>query len=264
MKLILERPLAFIDIESTGTNKDTDRIIEISICKLHPDGSREMKTKRINPGVPIPAASTAIHGIKDEDVKDEPLFAEISKSLYSFLDNCDICGFASNRFDVPILFVEFGRAGIYWDYTRFSMIDAGEIFKIKEPRTLAAAYKFYCDKDIEKAHSAEADILATVEVFAAQTDRYDLPVTVKELALFSNHDKPILDLSGKFSYNEAGEIVLNFKYKGERASDHLDFIDWMYYKASFPADTRRVCEMILFPPSANLSEDDGGEDELLF
>ena len=257
MKIQLLRPIAFIDLECTGTNRETDRIVEIAICKLHPDGSRENKRRLINPGIPIPPVTTEIHGITDEMVKEAPTFRDIAKGLLELLEGCDIGGFNSNAFDCPMLFNEFARAGIYWDYTQFKMIDVGNLFKIREPRTLSAAVKFYTGNDLENAHSAEADINATVDVFLSQLDRYpDLPDNVEELALISNHGRPVLDLSGKFSLNEKGEIILNFKYKGERAEDHLDFIEWMYYKADFPADTRKICEELLFEADFRTVESD--------
>ena len=246
MKLQLTRPLIFLDIEATGIDRENDRIVELSVTKIMPDGTMETKTRRLNPEMPIPAGATEIHGIKDEDVANEKTFKEIAKSLLAYFEGCDIAGFGSNYFDVPMLYNEWLRAGIEWDYTKVNLIDAGNLFKIKEERTLSAAVKFYCNKDHEGAHGAEADTAATIDVFAAQMERYeDLPTTVEEMALVTNYGKKILDLSGKFSYNDAGEIIFNFKYKGERAIDHMDFIDWMYYKANFPPDTRRVCAQLL-------------------
>lgn len=238
MKLILTRPLAFIDIEGTGLNRETDRIVELSVTKVFPDGSRENRTRRFNPEMPIPPEVTEIHGITDEDVKDLKPFSYYAKGLMTYITDCDIAGFASNSYDVPILFNEFNRAGIYWDYTEFKMIDAGNIFKRKEERTLTAAYKFYCGKDLENAHGAEADVNATVDVFFAQFDRYeDLPTNIDELALYSNYDKKQADISGKFVYNEKDELIINFgQHRGKRAIDELGFIDWMSNK-DFSRDT---------------------------
>jgi DNA polymerase-3 subunit epsilon len=259
MKLQLTRPIVFIDIEATGLNLETDRIVEISICKLFPDGTREVKTKRYNPEMPIPPEVTEIHGINDEDVKDKPLFRQEAKGILSYIENCDVAGFNSNRYDVPLLFNEMIRAGLYLDYTKFKMIDVGNIFKIKEPRDLKAAYKFYCGGDLENAHSAEADITATVDVFLKQLEKYeDLPQDVGVLALMSNHGNPILDLSGKFTMDK-GKIVFNFGPKrGQPAEEHPDFLEWMLYKASFPQDTREVATKLL---EASMKEDlDDAED----
>ena len=250
--LQLEKPLAFIDIESTGTNKETDRIIELAIIILNPDGSEIIKCKRFNPGMPIPAESTAIHGIKDEDVAMEPPFSKYARSIHDVIMDCDIAGFGSNFFDVPLLHKEFSRSGIYWDYTKVNFIDVGNIFKIQEPRTLSAAVKFYTGEDHSDAHSAEADVKATIAVFKKQLERYELPSTVKELYIFSNYGKPILDLSGKFTYDETGNIILNFgPHRGKVAKDHPDFIDWMLNKADFPTDTNEVCRKILSDYYAN-------------
>ncbi len=246
MKLKLERPLAFIDIEATGLNVETDRIVELSVCKLFPDGTREVKTRRFNPEMPIPAKSTEIHGITDDDVKDLPNFAYTAKGLFKLLDGCDIAGFASNLFDVPMLYFEFLRVGIEWDYTHFYMIDAGNIFKIQEARTLEAAVKFYTGKDHQNAHSAEADTLATVDVFLAQLERYeDLPNELGELALYSNYGNKILDISGKFTYDDKGDIVFNFgTHRTKKVTDELGFVQWMTTK-DFAPDTLKICHEIL-------------------
>lgn len=246
MKLNLTRPLAFLDIESTGLSVENDRIIELAICKVHPSGDREIKTRRFNPGMPIPEQSSAIHGITDDMVKDEPFFHQISQGLIEFLSDCDIAGFNSNKFDIPMLFNEFRRCGIYWDYTQFRMVDVGNIFKIKEPRTLAAAMQFYCGKDLEGAHGAEADITATVDVFVAQLDKYDdIPIDLDELQIFCNHGKPILDLSGKFTTDDDGDIVFNFGAKrGLKAKYDPDYIHWMLSK-DFQPDTQKICHQVL-------------------
>jgi DNA polymerase-3 subunit epsilon len=247
MKLKLQRPIAFVDIEGTGTKPDEDRIVEISVCILNPDLSRTVHTRRVNPTIPIPPAATAIHGISDEDVAGLPTFSEVAGKLLLHLEGCDIAGYNSNRYDFPLLYSEFLRAGIEWDYTQHRLIDVGNIFMIKEPRTLSAACRFYCDKELDGAHGAEADINATVDVFLAQYNRYaDLPTTIEELQIYSNHGRKILDLSGKFTYNDTGDIVFNFgKYRNERAAEHLDFVEWMYYKASFQPDTNEVCRQLL-------------------
>lgn len=246
MKLNLTRPLAFFDLEATGVDRENDRIVEISICKLMPDGSKQVKTRRINPTIPIPAGATEVHGISDDGVKNEPKFELLAPGILKFLEDCDIAGFNSNAYDIPMLFNEFQRAGIYWDYTKFRKIDAGNIFKINEPRTLSAAVKFYCGRDMENAHSAEADILATVDVFMAQVEKYpDLPANLDELELFCNYGKPILDISGKFTTDDDGDIVFNFGAKrGMKAKDELGLVQWMINK-DFPKDTLNICYNIL-------------------
>lgn len=247
MKLKLEKPIVFLDIESTGLDLEMDRIIELALCKIHPDGTREVKTNRYNPAIHIPEASTEIHGITDEDVKDKPFFKQHAKGIVSFMEGCDIGGFNSNFFDIPMLYTELARAGVEFDYKSRNLIDVGNIFKIKEQRNLAAAYKFYCNQDIENAHSAEADILATVDVFFAQVERYeDMPEDMTALALFSNYDKPILDLFGKFTTDKDGNILLNFgKHKGQKAADNLSFLEWMLYRGTFHKDTLKVATDIL-------------------
>jgi len=252
MKIQLQRPIAFIDIEATGADREKDRIVEISICKLLPTLERNVLTMRINPGIAIPADVVAIHGITWDDVKNEPKFSEVAGALFDFLAGCDVGGFNSNAFDIPMLFNEFSRAGLYWDYTQFLMVDVGNLFKIKEPRTLTAAYRFYCGRDLEGAHGAQADIFATVDVYMEMLKRYDdLPDTLEELALVTNYNKPILDLSGKFYLRDDGQIAINFgKHRDQPAKDHLDFISWMLYKADFPKDTQNVCRRLLGKPVA--------------
>ncbi|WP_337045327.1 3'-5' exonuclease [Emticicia sp. 17c] len=245
--MILHRPIVFFDCETTGVDKDNDRIIELALCKLYPDWSREVKTRRLNPQIPIPEKSTEVHGITDEDVKDCPTFKQVSKAVYAFFDGCDLGGFNSNAFDIPVLFNEFARCGINFPYKNRRFIDAGNIFKIKEPRTLSAAVKFYTGKILENAHNAEADILATVDVFEAQLQRYDdIPHDVDELHLFCNYGKPVLDLSGKFSTDNNGQIIINFSksHKGKLAHENLDFLAWML-TVDFPQDSKEIAANIL-------------------
>lgn len=246
MKLKLERPLAFIDIEATGLNRETDRIVELSVTKVFPDGSRENKTRRFNPEMPIPADSTEIHGITDEDVKDLKPFSYYAKGLMNFIADCDIAGFSSNGYDCPLLFNEFIRAGLYWDYTTFFMLDASTIFKRNEERTLSAAYKFYCGKDLENAHGAKADVEATVEVLMAQLERYpDLPTDIASLAHYCNYDRKIADMAGKFVYNEKEELIINFgQHRGKKATDEIGFIGWMVGK-DFAPDTLKFVHEIM-------------------
>lgn len=253
MKLNLKRPLVFIDLETTGTDVKKDKIVEISIVKLHPDMTRESMTKRINPGIAIPLSASSVHGITNDAVKDEPKFTHVSHVIYDFIKDCDVAGYNSNRFDIPLLFREFEYAGIFWDHNSFDMIDICNIYKIKESRSLAAAYKFYCGKELEGAHGAEADINATVEVFLSQLDRYnDLPTSVNELAVFSNNGKAVVDVSGNFYMDNDGFECFNFgKYKDKRVKDVLNgtgnvykadpgYLTFMLYKSDFPHDTRIV------------------------
>ena len=172
MQLNLANPIVFFDLETTGVNISKDRIVEISILKVSPNGKEESKTRRINPGIPIPPEATAIHGIGDEDVKDCPTFKEVAKSLAAQIEGCDLAGFNSNRFDIPLLAEEFLRADVNIDLTKRKFVDVQTIFHKMEQRTLSAAYKFYCDKNLEDAHSAAADTVATYEVLKAQLDRY--------------------------------------------------------------------------------------------
>lgn len=255
MKLKLEKPIVFLDIESTGTDRETDKIIELSLLKQNPDGSRQINTFRCNPGMPIPAGSTAVHGISDEDVKELPKFDHFAKLVIDFIEGCDLAGFNSNHFDIPLLYNELLRAGIELKYQSMRLIDVGNIYKIKESRTLTAAVKYYLKEEHSGAHGAEADVVATANVLFAQLEMYeDLPQTIDELALFSNFGNKMLDLSGKFSTNKDGVVVLNFgKYKGEPAKDHIDFLQWMVYKANFNQDTREVAMEIM-----GVNDDDDG------
>lgn len=249
----LERPIAFLDIETSSLDKQKGHILEISVLKLLTDLTTEpIKTMRFNPGEPIPAESTAIHGITDADVADKPFFKQVAGSLLKYLEGCDIGGFSSNQFDVPFLYNEFYRCGIEWDYTKFRMIDAGVIFKRKDERTLAAAYQKYCGKTLENAHSAEADIKATVDVFLAQVELYKddegFPKTIDEMNLYCNFDRKLADVSGNFVYDEKGTLILNIgKEKGKPASspEGKQFVFWMYNKANFPNDTRKICAQVL-------------------
>lgn len=172
MKLNLKNPIIFFDIESTGLNVATDRIVEISMVKVMPDGSTEVKTRRINPTIHISEEASRIHHIHDEDVKDCPTFSQIAKSLARWMEGCDIAGYNSNKFDIPVLYEEFLRAGVDFDFRKRKLVDVQNIFHKMEQRTLSAAYKFYCHKDLENAHSAEADTVATYEILQAQLDKY--------------------------------------------------------------------------------------------
>lgn len=244
MNLNLKRPIVFFDLETTGVDTSRDRIVEISMIKVNPDGSEEVKTRRLNPEMPIPPESTAVHGITDEDVKDCPTFARIAKSLEAFLQGCDFGGFNSNRFDLPVLVEEFLRAGIDVDFKRRRFIDVQNIFHKKEQRTLVAAYKFYCDRDLNDAHSAEADTRATYEVLKAQLERYpDLVNDVDALADFSARGE-VVDYAGRIVYDDKGKEVFGFgKYKGRSVEEIFriepSYYDWMM-KGDFPLYTKKV------------------------
>lgn len=243
MKLKLTRPLVVFDLETTGVQITRDRIVEISILKVHPDGLQETRTRRINPGMPIPAEASAVHGITDEDVADCPVFSQVAKSLYEWIEDCDIAGFNSNRFDVPMLVEEFLRAGIPVDFSQRHFVDVQTIYHKLERRTLEAAYKFYCGKTLENAHSAEADTLATFEVLEAQISHYpeELENDIAKLAEFSSYGKRV-DFGGSLIYGEEDQILINFgKYKGQSALDVLRK-DSGYYRwvmdAQFPLETK--------------------------
>ena len=244
MKLNLKRPLVFFDLETTGVDTSKDRIVEISMIKVMPDGSKSVKTRRVNPEMPIPPEATAIHGITDEDVKNEPTFRQIAKSLAQFVQGCDFGGFNSNRFDLPLLVEEFLRVGVDVDFKRRKFVDVQNIFHKKEQRTLVAAYKFYCDKELTDAHSAAADTMATYGVLCAQLDRYDdLENDVDFLAAFSERDKAA-DYSGRILYNEKGQEVFGFgKYRGQSVEEVFrrepSYYAWMM-EGDFPLYTKKV------------------------
>ena len=244
MKLNLKRPIVFFDLETTGVDTAKDRIVEISMVKVMPDGEEIIKTRRINPQMHIPEDATAVHGITDEDVKDAPTFAQIAKSLSQFIEGCEFGGFNSNRFDLPMLVEEFLRAGVDVDFKKRKFIDVQNIFHKMEQRTLVAAYKFYCDKELDGAHSAEADTKATYEVLKAQLDRYpELQNDIAALAEFSTRGETA-DYAGRIIYNEKGEEVFNFgKYKGMSVSEVFrkepSYYAWMM-NGDFPLYTKKV------------------------
>lgn len=243
MQLNLKNPLVFFDLETTGIDIVKDRIIEISYVKVFPNGKEESKTMRINPGMPIPPASTAIHGITDDDVKDCPLFKNVAKQLAAQIEGCDLAGYNSNRFDIPLLAEEFLRAGVDIDLTRRKFIDVQTIFYKMEQRTLAAAYKFYCQKSLENAHTAAADTMATYEVLKAQLDRYpELKNDVTFLSEFSSFTNNV-DFAGRMVYNEKNQEVFNFgKYKGLLVEEVLKqepaYYSWMM-NGDFPLNTKQ-------------------------
>jgi DNA polymerase-3 subunit epsilon len=260
MQLKLNAPLAIFDLETTGTNVSQDRILELSVVKIMPNGEQEVKTMKLNPTVPIPLETSMIHGIYDTDVKDAPTFKSISKSLHSFFDNCDLGGFNCLKFDIPLLIEEFARVDIDFDVSHRKFVDAQKIFHMMEKRTLTAAYKFYCNKELEGAHGAEADTLATAEVIKAQVARYD-GEEVKDglgnvLGKISNDMKALnqvsaanmVDLAGRFVFNKEGTEVFNFgKHRHKPVEDILKaepgYYDWMM-KGDFPQDTKKKLTQI--------------------
>lgn len=249
MSLQLQRPIAFIDLETTGVNLSSDRIIEVAIVKIMPDGSRQVKRKLINPEMPIPAQSTEIHGITDEMVKDAPTFRQSANELKQFIENCDLGGYNSNRFDIPLLMEEFLRSGIELDLTKRKMVDVQHIFYSMEPRTLTAAYKFYCNKELEGAHSAEHDINATIDVLLSQIKRYPQLGDSVESILGVIGEEKIVDYARRFSFDDKGVEVFNFgKHKGKAVVDVLkqepQYYDWMM-RGDFPLHTKQKLTEIL-------------------
>ena len=222
MKLNLKNPIVFFDLETTGTNINSDRIVEICYLKVYPNGNEESKTMRINPEMHIPAEASAVHGIYDEDVADCPTFKEVARSIANDIEGCDLAGFNSNRFDIPVLAEEFLRADVDIDMSRRKFVDVQVIFHKMEQRTLSAAYKFYCGKNLEDAHTADADTRATYEVLMSQLDRYpELQNDVAFLSDYSSFNKNV-DFAGRMVYDDKGVEVFNFgKYKGMSVADVL-------------------------------------------
>lgn len=244
MKLHLTRPLVFFDLETTGMNITYDRIVEISLIKLMPDGSVYERTRRLNPEMHIPETATAIHHITDEDVAAEPTFRQVASSLATILEGCDIAGFNSNRFDIPLLDQEFSRAGTDFDISKARFVDVQTIYHKKEPRTLTAAYRYYCGKELADAHSALGDARATMEVLIAQLDKYDdLPTEMDALSEYASSNRNV-DLAGRLVYDDQHREIINFgKYKGKPAEEVLR-IDPGYYgwiiNGDFAESTKRA------------------------
>lgn len=244
MELNLKNPIIFFDLETTGINITTDRIVEIAILKVHPGGKEELKKHRINPEMPIPAKSSEIHGILDDDVKDAPTFKQVARQLVSFMEGCDIGGFNSNKFDIPLLAEEFLRVDVDFDMRKRRFVDVQTIFHKMEKRTLSAAYMFYCHKELEGAHGAEADTRATYEVLKAQIERYpELKNEINYLSEFSSFNKNA-DFAGRIIFNEKDEEVFNFgKYKGIKVADVLEkdsgYYGWMM-NGDFPLYTKKI------------------------
>jgi DNA polymerase-3 subunit epsilon len=246
--LELKRPIVFFDLETTGTDNVKDRIVELAFVKILPDGKRDKFVKRINPGIPIPTEVTAIHGISDEDVKNCPTFKLIAHQLYDWMKGCDLGGYNSSKFDLPLLAEEFLRVGINVDFTERHMIDVQQIFFKMEARTLSAAYSFYCQKKLTNAHSAEADIDATIEVLEAQLNRYGtLGTEVPALHQFTHTDEYV-DYARRIVMKD-GHPVFNFgKHKGRRVEDIFNaepqYYDWMM-QADFALHTKQKISEIL-------------------
>lgn len=248
MKLNLKNPLIFFDLETTGVDVSKDRIVEICYIKVFPDGSEKEYTRRINPGMHIPEGASAVHGIYDDDVKDCPLFREVAKEIAADFEGCDLAGFNSNRFDLPMLAEEFLRAQVDIDLTRHHAIDVQVLYHKREPRTLSAAHKFYCGCEFDNAHSALADTRATYEVLKAQLDHYDdMENDVAALAKESSFTRNV-DFAGRFVYDDTGREVFNFgKYKGEPVAAVLQrdpgYYGWMM-NGDFPLNTKQVLTRI--------------------
>ncbi|HNU58535.1 MAG TPA: 3'-5' exonuclease [Aquaticitalea sp.] len=244
MKLNLNRPICFFDLETTGVNITNDRIVEISILKIHPDGKEESKTWLVNPTIPIPKDATAVHGISDADVAGKPTFKELAKEVYHLIKDADLAGFNSNRFDIPLLAEEMLRADVDFDMKNRVAVDVQNIFHKMEQRTLSAAYMFYCNKNLDNAHSAEADTIATYEVLKAQIERYGaLENDIKFLAEFSSR-KEFADFAGFITYNKNGEECFSFgKHKNKKVEDVLNeepgYFGWLL-NADFPLYTKKV------------------------
>ena len=239
MNLKLSRPIVFFDLETTGVDLSNNKIVEISMIKLLPGGDRDTMTRRINPGIPIPEEASSVHGIYNADVADKPTFAEIAPKIHSYMKDCDIAGFNSDHFDLPFLAEELARCGIILNPEEFKTIDVFSIYSKKEKRTLSAAYTFYCDKNLEDAHSAEADTLATLEVFLKQIEKYeDIGNTVEDISNYSRDGKELVDLGGKFYKNDTGQLCFNFgKNKNQPLWQNIHYLHWML-KADFPKITK--------------------------
>ncbi|CAM1364526.1 DNA polymerase III subunit epsilon [Tenacibaculum litopenaei] len=263
MELNLKKPIVFFDLETTGISIASDRIVEISILKVFPNGNKESKTWLVNPEIEIPAESTAVHGITNEKVVNEPTFKELAPQVSALIADADLAGFNSNRFDIPLLAEELLRAGIDFDMNDKKAIDVQVIFHKKEQRTLSAGYKFYCDKDLDNAHSAEADTMATYEILKAQLDRYeDIENSVEALSEYSSHSQRA-DFAGFILFNEEGQETFSFgKYKGRLVEDVLKenpgYNSWMQ-NADFPLYTKKVLRQIkerMTAPKKVLSDDE--------
>ena len=241
--LQLKKPLAFIDIEATGTNVSTDRIVEIAIVKTLPDGSRTVKRKIINPQIPIPQVCIDLHGITNEMAKEAPTFKQVAQEIKQFLDGCDLSCYNAYRLDIPMLMEEFLRAEVEFDMKNRKLIDVQKIFHQMEQRTLSAAYKFYCNKTLDNAHSAEVDATATAEILYAQLERYPQLGNQVDSILKTIGEDPIIDFARRFVFDDKGVEIFNFgKHKGRAVADVLksepQYYDWMM-KGEFPMNTKQ-------------------------
>jgi DNA polymerase-3 subunit epsilon len=249
LKLNILSPIAFFDLETTGINVAKDRIVEIAILKVLPDGKEVNYRKLVNPTIPIPAEVTEIHHITDDDVKDAPTFKDIALEIILFLKDCDLAGYNSDRFDIPLLMEEFMRADVNFDLDNRKLIDVQTIFHLMEKRNLTAAYRFYCDKKLEDAHSAMADVKATYEVLKSQLDKYpNLKNDIAYLSDFTRKNARFADLNGRIAYNKKGEEIFNFgKFKGKTVvevfSNEPGYYNWMM-KGDFPQYTKMVISKI--------------------
>lgn len=245
MNLKLKKPIVFFDLETTGVQVAKDRIVEIAILKVFPNGNKESKTWLVNPTIPIPEVTTAIHGISDEKVANEPTFKELANEISELIHNCDLAGYNSNKFDIPLLAEEFLRVGIDFDMENRKAVDIQNIFHKMEQRNLVAAYKFYCDKDLKNAHSAEADTTATYEVLLSQLDKYEeLENNVDFLADFSQRGGKFADMAGFIRFNDKKEEVLSFgKYRDVTLEqiwkENPGYFSWIN-QADFPLYTKNV------------------------
>jgi DNA polymerase III subunit epsilon len=243
----LAKPIVFFDLETTGINIQSDRIVEICVAKLSPGGEMEVKTRRINPEKHIPVEVSEIHGIYDEDVKDKPTFKSVASSFYLYLEQCDLAGYNIKRFDIPLLIEEFKRAGLDFDLIGRNLVDMQTIYHKREPRTLAAACKFFCGHELENAHSAEADVIASIDVLKGQMEKYpDLPNNMEELSEYCNQKDPNwIDSTGKFKWSEGVAIVAFSKHAGtpieELAINEPGFFKWML-KATFQKDATKIAQ----------------------
>ncbi len=248
MELNLRKPLVVFDLETTGVNIATDRIVEFAALKVSPGGAQEWMTMRLNPGIPISPEATRVHGITDADVADAPHFRDVARKIAAFLEGCDLAGFNSMKFDIPILCEEFLRVNVDFDPARHRYVDVQVIFHKKEQRTLSAAYKFYCDMELENAHSSKADTAATYEILKAQLDRYpDLENDIEKLSAFSAFNNNA-DLAGRIIFNEGGTEVFNFgKHKGKPVEqvfrEEPSYYSWMM-NGDFPLNTKQVITAI--------------------
>lgn len=246
--LELIRPLVIFDLETTGVNPAQDRIVELYMIKIFPSGERKDMHKLINPGIPIPQEATAIHGIHNSDIQDKPSFQDLASEVFNFVKNCDFGGFNSNKFDMPMLVEELMRCGFEPNLLDVKFVDAQRIFHKMEPRNLSAAYRFYCDKELENAHSAKADTEATLEIIMAQVQKYpEIENTPDSIHRFTRQDR-MVDLAGRFVKDDKGVVYFNFgKHRGKpfeqvMKEDH-GYYDWMM-KGEFPAQTKQVMRLL--------------------